>query len=56
MVVGLGGPGLTRGKVFTEEYMKKNFGEEHEKAFGEEITVGGYPDNGNGYYSKHLTY
>lgn len=36
--------------------MKKHFGEEHEKTFGEEIPAGGAPDTGSGYYSKHLSY
>ena len=36
--------------------MKKNFGEEHQKTFGEEIGAGGAPDTGSGYYSKTLPY
>ena len=36
--------------------MKKHFGEEHQKAFGEEIGKGGAPDTGSGFYSQKLTY
>ena len=38
--------------------MDKHFGEEHAKAFpdGSKPPKGGYPDTGNGIYSKKLTY
>ena len=36
--------------------MKQNFGAEHQRVFGEEIQKGGYPDTGNGYYSRNLSY
>ena len=32
------------------------FNEEHQKAFGTDAPVGGHPDDGNGYYSKKLSY
>jgi hypothetical protein len=56
LVVGFGVAGRIRGKVFTEEYMKQNFGSEHQKCFNEEIKAGGYPDSGSGFYSKNLSY
>lgn len=37
LVIGFAFPGMMRGKIFTEEYMKSNFGEEHRKATGVEI-------------------
>lgn len=36
--------------------MKKNFGEEHNRIFNEEIKAGGYPDTGSGFYAKGLPY
>ena len=36
--------------------MKQNFGAEHLRVIGKEIKEGGYPDTGNGVYSKNLTY
>lgn len=48
--------GRVRSRTFTEEYMKQNFGAEHQRVFGQEIKEGGYPDTGNGFYSKNLTY
>ena len=35
LLVGFIFAGGARAKVFTEEFMKKNFGEEHKKATGE---------------------
>ena len=32
------------------------FDEEHEKAFGTKASIGGYPDNGNGYFADRLPY
>jgi hypothetical protein len=45
-------------KVFTQEFMDKNFAEEHKKAFPNDknITKGGYPDTGSGRYAKKLPY
>ena len=48
--------GLGRRKVFTKDYMRTNFRETHLANFGVGIIQGGYPDMGNGYYSKNLTY
>ena len=56
LLIGFAFPGKVRGEIFTEEYMKSNFGEEHRKATGVEIEKGGYPDMGNGRYSSKLTY
>ena len=36
--------------------MKEHFGKEHEEAFGEEISGGGYPDMGNGRYVMKAGY
>ena len=36
--------------------MKKEFGDEHQRHLGEEIVLGGYPDNGNGVYAQKLSY
>ena len=50
--------GKKRGKIFTPEFLEKNFGEEHRKAFpGDKgVPKGGYPDNGSGLYSRKLSY
>lgn len=56
MLIGFFLPGKLRGELFNEEYMKKNFGEEHKSATGKEIEKGGYPDMGNGKYSAKLSY
>lgn len=56
ILVGFIFAGRIRGKIFTEEYMKKNYGSEHQQVTGKEIPKGGYPDTGNGYYSRNLTY
>jgi glutathione S-transferase len=45
-----------RKKVFTEEFLKENFGKEHMEAFNEEIKGEGYPDMGGGKYSQKLSY
>ena len=46
-----------RSKAFTPEVMEK-FLKEHQEAFGEseKPSAGGYPDMGNGRYSKELSY
>lgn len=56
ILIGFFFPGRARGKIFTEEYLKQNFGAEHKNMTGKEIQKGGYPDTGNGYYSKNLSY
>jgi uncharacterized membrane protein YecN with MAPEG domain len=48
--------GRVRGRLFTQEFMDKNFGDEHKKYFNESISKGGYPDMGNGLYSRKLDY
>ena len=50
--------GKKRYQIFNEEFMSKNFKEEHVKAFPNDLKApkGGYPDNGNGYYSEKLSY
>ena len=47
-----------RAKTYTQEFLDKNFLEEHQKAFPNEKKVPkfGYPDMGNGWYSQKLTY
>lgn len=56
ILIGFFVPGRVRGSTFTEDYMKKNFGSQHQEAFQQEILKEGFPDNGNGVYAKHLTY
>ena len=48
--------GKARMKIFNKEYLKDNFGPEHEKTFGQEIKPGGAPDMGSGYYASKLSY
>ena len=49
---------VKRAKTFTDEYMNKNFLDEHKKAFPNDKRVPkyGYPDMGCGHYSSKLTY
>ena len=49
---------VKRAKTYTQEYMEKNFLDEHKKAFPNDKTVPkfGYPDMGCGWYSSKLTY
>lgn len=44
-----------RKSIFNKAFMQKHFGEEHKKATGQEIEAGGYPDMGEGRYSKKLS-
>lgn len=37
ILIGFLFPGRMRGKVFTKEFLKENFGQEHFEATGEEI-------------------
>jgi len=48
--------GGARKKAFSEEFLRKNFGEQHKKATGEDFPKGGYPDNGTGLYASKLDY
>jgi len=45
-----------RSKVFSEEWLTKHFGKQHEEATGKKIGRGGYPDMGNGIYGQLLSY
>lgn len=56
IIIGFLFPPRARLRIYTSTYLKNNFGEEHLNAFGKEIPSGGYPDTGNGYYSKNLSY
>ena len=56
LLIGFAFPGKIRGEVFTEEYLKNNFGQQHKEATGQEIAKGGYPDSGCGIYSQKLSY
>ena len=51
------GPFSTGGrrKSYTKEYLELNFGDVH-KRYDIPIPVGGYPDYGNGWYSRKLSY
>lgn len=44
-----------RKSIFSLDFMKKHFGDQHKKATGQEIQAGGYPDMGEGRYSKKLS-
>ena len=46
--------GGVRARVFNKEFMSK-FEKDHE-AIGSKPAVGGLPDDGNGYYGRHLDY
>ena len=56
--------GSGRKNAFSEEFLEKNFKEEHEKAFPEgssaalqrKLPKGGYPDMGSGRFSDKLAY
>ncbi len=56
IIIGFLFPHRARVRIFTQTYLQNNYGEEHLKAFGTEIPKAGYPDTGNGYYSKNLSY
>ena len=56
IIVGFVAGGGKRSKMFSKDFLEKNFGEEHEDAFGEKIKAGGYPDMGNGRYAQKLSY
>ena len=47
-----------RKRVFSDDYMKRNFGEYHKMHMGvdTEFPRIGYPDTGAGFYSKKLSY
>jgi uncharacterized membrane protein YecN with MAPEG domain len=46
---------IKRRQLFSKSFLEKHFGAEHKKATGQEIQEGGYPDTGEGRYSKKLT-
>ena len=48
--------GKVRKEVFSERFMKENFADIHSQEIKEEIKAGGYPDTGNGNYSRLLSY
>ena len=43
-------------KYFNQEFLEKNFGDEHKKEFGTSVPKFGYPDHGSGRYSQKLSY
>ena len=47
--------GMKRGKIFTKEFMSQ-FEEECQEALGHSAPMGGNPDDGNGYFSRKLSY
>lgn len=49
-------PMRARAKNFPYHWLKANFGEDHQEAFGTKIPDSGYPDIGDGRYSKKLSY
>ena len=48
--------GSVRSRVFNQDYLHKHFGQDHHKYFKESVPKGGYPDCGNGIFSKHISY
>ena len=56
LLVGFIAAGKKRASIFSHEYLKENFGSQHQEAFGEEIKKGGYPDTGSGVYASKLSY
>lgn len=56
ILIGFVFAGGARAKVFTEDYLKENFGAEHLRVTGKEIKKGGYPDTGSGFYTRNLDY
>ena len=56
MITGFVSSGRTRRDDFGEEWMEKEFGDEHEKAIGTKIGKGGYPDCGSGLYTMRAGY
>ena len=45
-----------RKEIFTERFMKENFGDLHRMEVKEEIQLMGYPDSGDNLYSQKLSY
>ncbi|KAL4510648.1 hypothetical protein ABPG72_004802 [Tetrahymena utriculariae] len=57
ILIGFVVPGKVRGKIFTEEFMRENFGKEHLENTGLPVDKSqGYPDMGHGRYSDKLPY
>lgn len=56
VLIGMLLAGSARRKTFTEDFLKRNFEQEHTAATGEPISAGGYPDMGSGWYSRKLPY
>ncbi len=56
LVIGFFFAGRARSRIFSEAYMKENFGKQHLETTGKEIKEGGYPDTGSGFYSRNLGY
>ena len=53
----VGYAGSPRGKIFTEEFMIQNFGDEHAASgLREPLKKGGYPDVGSGRYTMAAGY
>jgi len=48
--------GPVRKRVFTKEFLEKNFGQVHKLEVGDNLPRGGYPDMGTGRYSQLLSY
>ena len=56
ILVGFFVAGKTRLKVFNQEMLETNFGDDHFQSTKQSIKRGGYPDMGNGRYSAKLSY
>ena len=50
-------PAITKKRIYTKDVIDK-CNEDHKKAFGpeSEIATGGYPDQGEGWYSRKMPY
>lgn len=57
MLIGFFVVGRARSRVFTKQFLKDNFDEEHRSYTHADIeNTNGYPDMGNGRYSARLSY
>ena len=54
--LGYGATGGVRKLYLPDEYLQKEFGQEHMQATGKPIPTGGYPDMGSGRYVKRAGY
>lgn len=56
LLVGLCQSRPHRGRIFNQEFLNENFGEEHSREIGGSIMRNGFPDMGDGRYSMVTEY